>query len=521
LSRWADDPVTARENKPIVLAEKMFHAGFEMSLIIKSDDGSVRQSKKTAAKVRAVAPSPTARENEVAFQTADGMELCTNLVRLTRHVAFFEAGHLPTTLQASEVLNNFKITTGDRIIYFGRAVVSSVIHTGAALLCEAKLDNLGSDTAFFLPPAESPSNLQEAYDSFFQTWQNNYRISTEFKVLITDVQSYLTGVRHWLEGLEFGLEAQPDRGGQERAILDAIAPRIIDTFNGQHERFEEIIYSLPPEARMAHQDFVRRHWHQLFLNSPFGRRTYCKPLGYAGDYEMMNMIHRNRPEGDSLFEKLIHLLLVSQWPAKSVRNRIAHLRENILNETARVVRTGKSARILNIGCGPAREVQDFLKETHLSNRADFVLVDFNEETLLHASGKLAEAKHQFSRDMSVRTRQISVYELLKRTRQNEAGAEKFDLIYCAGLFDYLAPDTCRALIGLWYESLSPGGLILIANMNDTKPFRNFIEFILDWQLIYRDNREILSLAPEHCRETTRVIAEPTSVNLFLHIRKPD
>jgi hypothetical protein len=38
--------------------------------------------------------------------------------------------------------------------------------------------------------------------------------------------------------------------------------------------------------------------------------------------------------------------------------------------------------------------------------------------------------------------------------------------------------------------------MLIANMNDTKPFRNFIEFILDWQLIYRDSREILSLVPE-------------------------
>ena len=76
---------------------------------------------------------------------------------------------------------------------------------------------------------------------------------------------------------------------------------------------------------------------------------------------MMNMIYRNQPEGRSLYEKLIHLLLVSQWPAKSVRNRIAHLGENIINETARVARAGKTARILNVGCGPAREVQDFLE----------------------------------------------------------------------------------------------------------------------------------------------------------------
>ena len=112
---------------------------------------------------------------------------------------------------------------------------------------------------------------------------------------------------------------------------------------------------------------------------------------------MMNMIHRNQPEGGSLYEKLIHLLLVSQWPAKSVRNRIAHLGEKSVNETARVARAGKIARILNVGCGPAQEVQDFLKETQLSDQADFTLMDFNEETLLHAGQKLVEAKRQFSR----------------------------------------------------------------------------------------------------------------------------
>lgn len=492
-----------------------------MDFATKSNGQPPRPPEKKPAKTRAAAPAQNARENEAVFQIAGGVELRAQLSRLTRHTATFEASHLATTLRASEVLNNFKITAGNRMIYFGRAVVSSVVHTGGALLCEAKLDNLGSDTAFFLPPAEFPSDLQESYNSFFQNWQSNYRISPEFKVLIADVESYLTGVRQWLEGLEFGLKAQRGKQEQERTIVNAIAPRVIGGFNGRHERFEEIIYALPPELRLAHQDFVRRHWQKLFLSSPFGHRTYFKPLGYAGDYEMMDMIHRNQPEGNSLYEKLIHLLLVSQWPAASVRNRIAHLREHILNETARVSRMGKITRILNIGCGPAREVQDFLRETHLSNRAEFTLVDFNEETLRYTGGKLDEAKTRFARRTPILTRQLSVYELLKNTRRNDLGAEKFDLIYCAGLFDYLAPDTCRALINLWYDSLSPGGLMLIANMNDTKPFRNFIEFILDWQLIYRGSAEIASFAPERCRETARVIQEPTSVNLFLHIRKPD
>jgi extracellular factor (EF) 3-hydroxypalmitic acid methyl ester biosynthesis protein len=503
----------------------MFHSGREMSLVIKSNGQgtgrSVRQLEKKAVRAQAVPPPQTAKENEVTFQTANGEEFRVKLARLTRHVVTFEAVNLAATLRTSEVLGNFKITTDNSVIYFGRAVVSNVINTGESFLCEAKLDELGSDTAFFLPPTESRSNFQEAYNSFFQTWQKNYRISNEFKVLVADVQSYLTDVRRWLEELEFGMKEQADKVAQERTILDAVAPKIIAAFNGQHERFEEIIYALPLEARGAHQDFVRQHWHRLFLCAPFAHRTYYKPNGYAGDYEMMNMIHRNQPEGRSLYEKLIHLLLVSQWPAKSVRNRIAHLGENILNETARVVHTGKTARILNVGCGPAKEIHDILRETQLSNQADFTLIDFNEETLLHAGQKLVEAKRQFSRQTQIRTQQISVYELLKRTQRGGNVAEKFDLIYCAGLFDYLAPDTCRALMELWYDSLSSGGLLLIANMTDTKPFRNFIEFVLDWQLIYRNSAEILSLVPERCREVTGVIAEPTSVNLFLHIRKPN
>jgi extracellular factor (EF) 3-hydroxypalmitic acid methyl ester biosynthesis protein len=495
-----------------------------MSLIIKSNvrTGSFRPHQKRAGRETSVrVPASIGQANEVTFQTADDREFRAPFVRLTRHLVTFEASHLPTVLQASEVLINFKIGGDHRIHYFGRAVISSVVNTGESLIAEAKLDSLGPDTAFFLPSPAEDFHLPTAYDVFFQNWQKTYRISAEFKVLVTDVQAYLTGVRRWLEVLEFSLHPHGDKAAQEREVLTTVAPRIIAAFNGQHERFEAIVDALPPEERGAHQDFVRQHWHKLFLDSPFAHRTYHKPIGYAGDYEMMNMIHRNQPEGRSLYEKLIHLLLVSQWPAKSVRNRITHLGENLVNETARAARAGKTARILNVGCGPAWEVQDFLRETHLSDQAEFTLLDFNEETLAHAGKKLVELKHEFSRRTVIRTEQISVYELLKRTQRRSVAAEKFDLIYCAGLFDYLAPHTCHALIDLWYDSLSPGGLMLIANMNDMKPFRHFIEFILDWQLIYRDSREIFSLVPERCQEATRVITEPTSVNLFLHISKPD
>jgi extracellular factor (EF) 3-hydroxypalmitic acid methyl ester biosynthesis protein len=76
-------------------------------------------------------------------------------------------------------------------------------------------------------------------------------------------------------------------------------------------------------------------------------------------------------------------------------------------------------------------------------------------------------------------------------------------------------------VNLFYDWLRPGGTVIVANMSDSKPFRNFIEFVLDWQLIYRDSGKMLALAPERVRDAARVITEPTSVNLFLHLAKPD
>jgi hypothetical protein len=148
----------------------MFHSGHEMSLVITTSGdgagGKVRQSEKRGVRTRAAASFQTAVENEVTFQTPDGVELRARLARLARHALTFEAENLAAGLRTSEVLANFKVTSGNRVVYFGRAVVSSVVHAGGSLICEVKLDDLGSDTAFFLPPAESHSNIEEAYSSF-------------------------------------------------------------------------------------------------------------------------------------------------------------------------------------------------------------------------------------------------------------------------------------------------------------------------------------------------------------------
>jgi extracellular factor (EF) 3-hydroxypalmitic acid methyl ester biosynthesis protein len=460
------------------------------------------------------------QSSAIEVATREGERLQGDVVRLGRFEVVLRMAIASAMLRASEILPEVKITIGERAIYSGRATIHSLVDEGGTVTCELVLEEPGVT----LDATFSQNGL--SFESFQKTWLAAYRILPEMKIVVSDVGILLSNCRDWLNGLELILQP-PKEGGQRNAraqeFLLSLAPRVISSFNGQHERFEEVAYRVEPELRSVHHDFVFRAWREFFLSTPFGDRTFRKPLGYAGDYEMMNMIHRNAPEGRSLFAEAMHLLLVSQWPAQSVRNRIAQIKTTLVDEAARVVRSGRRIRVLNVGCGPAREVQDFLQESLLSDHADFTFLDFNEETLQYVRQAFEEVRRLHGRRATAHVLQMSVHQLLRNAMRKGAQApeQSFDFVYCAGLFDYLSNATCKALVELFYRWLTPGGLVAVANMHDSKPFRNFIEFILDWHLIYRDARTMWTFCPGHALSQARIIAEPTTVNLFLYVRRPE
>ena len=102
-------------------------------------------------------------------------------------------------------------------------------------------------------------------------------------------------------------------------------------------------------------------------------RIYAKPLGYAGDYEMVNMILRDPHEGGSIFAKVLNSWFLSQVPAEAHRNRVTFLTRRIFEECARARPKDAPLRVFNLGCGPAKEVRDFLEQHELSDRAEFTL----------------------------------------------------------------------------------------------------------------------------------------------------
>ncbi len=459
----------------------------------------------------------------VTCQTGQGTEVRASLIHLTRYLAVCEIYNAELALCTSEVLADFKILLNGRAVYSGRAVVGSVVNTGLILVCQMTLDEHSWKDVELVPGASGKEKLRGDFNEFIGKWQKLYLVSRDYKVVVADIQSFLTDLRLWLDQVELNIRASPaaNRAELELEIAQELRDSVIPPVNSLFERFEEVSEQIEEELRPAHRAFGQRQLHPLILCAPFIYRTYSKPLGYAGDYEMMNMIIRNGYEGASLYAKLVNAYLLDQGPAHAVRNRVDYLEARIIDETARVCRAGRRANIYNVACGPAREVERFLEGHPLADGAHFRLLDFSEETLSCASSRVNEAKRKHQRNTSFEMVKTSVQSLLKAQSKAAPQEQKYDLIYSSGLYDYLNDQICKGLNTFLYEQLRPGGLLVLGNFAPCTSIRNLMEHLLEWFLIYRDARKMMSLipaqaSPEHCV----VRAESTGSNIFCEIRKP-
>lgn len=468
------------------------------------------------------------KDSFVVGQTSLGGEIKATLLRLTRYVAVFELYTPAPGIRATEVFTELKIVVQDRTVYLGRAVVHSVLDLGSRFVCEVGLEeNAG------LPDEGSPGlftggKLVGEFNNFLQEWQKLYRVVPEFKVVIADLQIYLTELQLWLDQMEMKIRAAiPEGTAIENKLVNTLAEPVIRSIDVFIERFESIVAGLEAELHPIHRSYLRRHLHPLLLSSPFADRAFRKPLGYAGDYEMVDMMLRTPDDSGSLFTKVLNIWLLGQAPALAHRNRVVYLHEKLFAEGMRTQAKGQGLRVYNLGCGPAVEVQQFIRDCDFSRQAYFTLVDFNEETLRHLKGKLDDIQKKSSRGAEVHIIKKSVQRILKESVRpvRRLPEEQYDLVYCAGLFDYLTQPVCQRVMDVLYDLVAPGGLLLATNvsdvMNSSRPFRYSMEYILDWHLIYRDRQSLAELAPQLAApDNVAVIAESTGVNVFIEVRKP-
>ncbi len=459
----------------------------------------------------------------VVGKTSDGIEFAASATRLTRFRVVAEFYDPSIVLRVSQVLPELKITVEDSVIYIGRGTVAGLVGSGMTLTSDIELEENG-----FVKEALAVDARQESkhldFDAFLSAWQKSYRIFPEFKIAVTDIQMFLRDFARWMDRLELGfkLKASTHQPIEVQAYLRGLSEKMIRAFNSLHERFEAIGATISEPLRPMHASFVRQQLHSLVMCSPFAYRTFHKPLGYAGDYEMVNMILREPLEGNSFYAQVLNSWFLQQWPAEAHRNRIKYLTTRLGEEALRGERRRRPVRVLNLGCGPAHEIELFLAASALSDHTEFTLWDFNDETVAHTGQRLEEARQKHTRQTRIQIVKKSIQQVFKESgrAQTQTDTAQYDYIYCAGLFDYLTDKTCRQLMSIFYRWLAPDGLLLITNVVACKPFQHMLEFLLDWHLIYRDTTQGRALIPpEALSSDCRVYRDDTEVNLIVEVRK--
>lgn len=464
-------------------------------------------------------PDPKRRaltESLVMFRNSQGVEARGTLIHLTRNLAVFEVYNPYSIVQLSEVLQDLRILRGERTIYNGRAVVSNLLPTGLMVICSATLVDSWSELADLIPGR----GLREELDRFVQEWSMTHAIDPHFRLAVGDLKAFLGEMSRLLQQVDVALQTSPEEspGPGLQELMEEIAPPVGPKFQELLTAFELEASRIDSGAAAPHKMFARSELHPFFMCSAFVNRTFNKPLGYAGDYVMVNMMIEGSAEGINTYAKLVNSFCLEQAPVIAHRNRIEFLQRTIKEEALKVAGEGRRMKVLDVGCGPAVEIQRLFQQEPISEWCEFHLLDFNEETIGYTRERLEAIQMETGRRPGLVFIHQSIHDLLKEAARSNrpAAPPSFDMIYCAGLFDYLGDRVCKRLLQLFYHWVLPGGLLIATNVHPRNPIRYFMEHISEWNLIYRDEKDMRSMSPQ---PDCRVHLDRTGVNVFLEVRK--
>lgn len=454
----------------------------------------------------------------VAFTNTSGIKGRGTLIHISRSLAVFEVYNPYSLIQMSEVLQEISVQRGERIIYRGRGVVTSIVSTGLMVIVSVTLIDSWSNLNHLEPGPALGLELEK----FIADWEEGLKISEEYQLAVNKFSNFLAETSRWIEEAETAIVGNTETESEKavlfrRSIETPVAGKLKDLLGV----FEVEAARVPDEDSPTYKGFAQREIHPYMLCAPFVWRSFHKPLGYAGDYEMVNMMLQESPSvGNNTYSRIFHDLTTSVAACLAHRNRITILERLLAEEAERVTDEQRIFTVLTVACGPAVEIQRFIRNHDVVNQSAIHLMDFNEETLAYVTQRMEEATKASGRKPTIKFIQKSIDDLLKNIHlEGEGFLPSYDMIYCAGLFDYFPDNVCRNLLDLYHRWVRPGGLLVATNVHPNNPERFLMEHLLDWYLVYRDEKHLESLAPKDSNPD--VFADDTGVNVFLTVRRPE
>ncbi len=415
----------------------------------------------------------------------------------------------PLRLSVGSYLEGVQIKVDEDIVYTGFLIIRNLRQKKTFTIVGCEVTGSLIDIAKIVENQKIihyKSTIREKVLAF----NNIQTIPNEFKALVADF-------RYYLEKFENELE-RPYLEGSKDKVVKEVYPLFKSLVDDIYTKFKSYVEHLSSDDHETYKNYFQKQLHPVLLTSPFIKHTYRKPMGYAGDYEMVLKVLDKEIEGDTFLAKLLNIYCWNMSAAAAHRNRIKYLTDLIQE----IICKKDNSNIMVIGSGPAREIQLFLETMDSKIKCSFTLVDFDSRALVYSQEKLLSQILKNKADVKLYFNNKSVRQIIK-TKSCDIENGKYDLIYCAGLFDYLSDPFCKKMLEIMTFQLKEEGLLVATNVTELNHYRYFMEFMGEWYLTHRSVDAMLMLVSELQKKYGGINADcevdNTGVNAFLNVHK--
>ncbi|MEI6412085.1 MAG: cyclic nucleotide-binding domain-containing protein [Bacteroidota bacterium] len=268
-----------------------------------------------------------------------------------------------------------------------------------------------------------------------------------------------------------------------------------------------------PQEKDALGYKIQQELAPYMLLSDFLNRSYTKPRGYAGDFLTIANAYNDLAIGNGRTGEMLDRITLESPAVKAVKNRRKLLTEEIFRTIEEA--GDRPVHVTVFACGPAREVFDVYARLPDPSKLITTLIDIDLQALSYVSDK----KDAFRVPLPIELhRENLIYLALGRRKLN---LPPQDLIYSIGLIDYFNDQLVTKLCSYAHQLLQPGGRVIFGNFHPDNQQKAFMDHILDWKLIHRDEGDMDRLFQNSAfdKPTEEIRFEAEKVNLFAICRK--
>jgi hypothetical protein len=232
---------------------------------------------------------------------------------------------------------------------------------------------------------------------------------------------------------------------------------------------------------------ARAHRITAFIHEcPFTSHSFSRPRGYPGDAGLLDFVYRHpdaRPATEKATDggRTVMSFTVNVSACEAVRQR----KEVLARKIDEIAELRPGAEVLAIACGHLREAESSIALQQ--GKLGRLLATDQDQISLE---RVAAYRETISSKIDVKN--LSVRNFITARH----GLGEFDLVYAAGLYDYLDARMAARLTSSLFSLLKSGGRLLIPNFRTGVNEEAYMEVYMDWYLIYRSVEEIKAFADQ-------------------------